>query len=397
VQSKLRESVSIKDFGAAGNGIDNDFAEEIAAHAAAAGRAVVYPYQNGESYLGTTAALNLYGNSTHTRALHSRIQAGIATNPTDLAQPILWVQKVSDANRTTVPTNWDQAGYVSLIKKDGDAYGASLTGYGLYQGGTGDLIGVHGRVKCQTNDARVYAGWYYADIDAGFTPTATHALELNANNKGTDLGYLGKAQLLRLCMADNASDGNRFSTAVSVGFTTTGGNNGVYTGIHIERNSVIPSATPDGEAVRIDAPQLGTGSIGGVRFSKLNPSTDLGVFKYAVRTDEATFNNENVFLLGVGHRVRWGDISTGMYVTGGSTSFVVANGIINVANPVGGGNTVLQGAGVQLLSTRKTGWTAATGTATRTEFVTSTVTLEQLAQRVKALTDDLISHGLIGA
>ena len=53
--------------------------------------------------------------------------------------------------------------------------------------------------------------------------------------------------------------------------------------------------------------------------------------------------------------------------------------------------------GTQVISARKTGWAAATGTATRTTFVTSTVTTEQLAQRVKALIDDLISHGLIGA
>ena len=53
--------------------------------------------------------------------------------------------------------------------------------------------------------------------------------------------------------------------------------------------------------------------------------------------------------------------------------------------------------GSQVLDSRKTGWTAATGTATRTSFDTSTVTTAQLAERVKALLDDLISHGLIGA
>ena len=50
----------------------------------------------------------------------------------------------------------------------------------------------------------------------------------------------------------------------------------------------------------------------------------------------------------------------------------------------------------QVLGSRKTGWAAPTGTATRTTFVTSTVTTEQLAERVKALIDDLTTHGLIG-
>lgn len=50
-----------------------------------------------------------------------------------------------------------------------------------------------------------------------------------------------------------------------------------------------------------------------------------------------------------------------------------------------------------VIGSRKTGWSSATGTATRSTFDTSTITLTQLAERFKALTDDLISHGLIGA
>lgn len=58
---------------------------------------------------------------------------------------------------------------------------------------------------------------------------------------------------------------------------------------------------------------------------------------------------------------------------------------------------VYKNAGVQVLGTRKTGWAAPTGTATRSAFATSTVTLSQLAERVKALIDDMTSHGAIGA
>lgn len=50
-----------------------------------------------------------------------------------------------------------------------------------------------------------------------------------------------------------------------------------------------------------------------------------------------------------------------------------------------------------VVGSRKTGWAAPTGTATRTAFATSTVTTADLAERVKALIDDLTSHGLIGA
>jgi hypothetical protein len=59
------------------------------------------------------------------------------------------------------------------------------------------------------------------------------------------------------------------------------------------------------------------------------------------------------------------------------------------------GNSYMVGTN-NVVGSRKTGWAAATGTATRTTFATSTVTTADLAQRVKALIDDLISHGLIG-
>lgn len=60
-------------------------------------------------------------------------------------------------------------------------------------------------------------------------------------------------------------------------------------------------------------------------------------------------------------------------------------------------NKVYKVNSVQVVSSRKTGWAAASGTATRTTFDAGTVTVAQLAERVKALLDDLISHGLIGA
>jgi len=55
--------------------------------------------------------------------------------------------------------------------------------------------------------------------------------------------------------------------------------------------------------------------------------------------------------------------------------------------------------GVKVVDQRKTGWATATGTATRTTFDTTSVSLSRLAEAVKALIDDLhqtAGHGLIG-
>jgi hypothetical protein len=71
---------------------------------------------------------------------------------------------------------------------------------------------------------------------------------------------------------------------------------------------------------------------------------------------------------------------------------ITGAGVVNIAQTTG----KLQINGTQVLSTRATGWTSPTGTATRTTFDTSTVTTSQLAERVKALIDDLTTHGLIG-
>lgn len=43
-----------------------------------------------------------------------------------------------------------------------------------------------------------------------------------------------------------------------------------------------------------------------------------------------------------------------------------------------------------------TGWAPPTGVATRTTFDTGTVTTQQLAERVKAVIDDLTARGIFG-
>ncbi len=80
------------------------------------------------------------------------------------------------------------------------------------------------------------------------------------------------------------------------------------------------------------------------------------------------------------------------YVDGNVMQF--NNGSANLMTLASG---ALRLSGVQVLTTRRTGWAAASGTATRSTFATSTVTLAVLAEHVKALIDDLSTHGLLGS
>lgn len=75
-----------------------------------------------------------------------------------------------------------------------------------------------------------------------------------------------------------------------------------------------------------------------------------------------------------------------------SNGFSVApNGAVNAD----GGLTV---SSTQVVGARNTGWTAMTGTTDKSAaLATSTVTLAQLAARVKTLQDTLTTHGLVGA
>jgi hypothetical protein len=66
------------------------------------------------------------------------------------------------------------------------------------------------------------------------------------------------------------------------------------------------------------------------------------------------------------------------------------DGNINTTGTYRVNNNIVVGA-------RRTGWGIPSGTAARTTFATSSVSLEALAQRVKAIIDDLRVHGLIGA
>lgn len=61
-------------------------------------------------------------------------------------------------------------------------------------------------------------------------------------------------------------------------------------------------------------------------------------------------------------------------------------------------NSIIKHNDTQVLTTRRTGYTAMTGTPDKvTAYATSTVTLAQLAGRVAQLQADLTTHGLIGA
>lgn len=117
----------------------------------------------------------------------------------------------------------------------------------------------------------------------------------------------------------------------------------------------------------------------------------------------------NVFLgiLNATDGTESGQIVFNLYNSGSiANNFSVGNGVrigVPTSGFLGAGRLNCAGAyyinGLQVVRARFTGWSTATGTPTRTSFDTATVTLPELAERVKALIDDLhatAGHGLIG-
>lgn len=86
-----------------------------------------------------------------------------------------------------------------------------------------------------------------------------------------------------------------------------------------------------------------------------------------------------------------------------NTDRLVLRGYAAFPSTDGSSGQVLSTDGAGVLSwinragTVGTGWAAATGTATRTTFVTSTASTKDVAERVKALIDDLLANGIISA
>ena len=113
-----------------------------------------------------------------------------------------------------------------------------------------------------------------------------------------------------------------------------------------------------------------------------------------------------------------GDSDTGLFSAGADSLGVSTNGtrrlLVDSTGKVGVGDaytpsykfdvngdinseTQYRVNGTVVVNDRVTGWAQPTGTTSRATFATSTVTTEELAQRVKALVADLTAHGLIGS
>lgn len=126
---------------------------------------------------------------------------------------------------------------------------------------------------------------------------------------------------------------------------------------------------------------------GAVSASELSLGNDLAIGHGGTGASSASAARGN---LGLGSMAT--QAANAVAITGGAVNGLSGFSVVGNAD-VGGAYRV---DGVKVVGNRITGWSAATGTPSRATFDAGTVTVGQLAQRLKALIDDLVTHGLIG-
>lgn len=141
------------------------------------------------------------------------------------------------------------------------------------------------------------------------------------------------------------------------------------------------------EALDGKAALAGAAFAGAVSAPSLTLATDLAMADGGTGASNAAAARGN---LGLGSIATQSAASVA--ITGGTVSGLTSLAVAGDAD-VSGDYKV---DAVKVVSNRRTGWGAPSGTASRATFETSGATVGQLAQRLKALIDDLLAHGLIG-
>lgn len=287
-------------------------------------------------------------------------------------------------------------------------YGASPAhhvGVGSHNpaGGFYDGIRVVGCTFSGLTDRAVGGHWWRGALISGNTVDITEAAA-----QGIRLTYSDAVSVIgnRVVVADavtHASQGIGLSTSTvnsqAVGNYVGRASEGLYAGTDADRNVFSGNVT-----YRTNGPGITVNGgddcvISGNHFNSCGYTAGTtGAIRVTGGSARASVTSNKVRPHGAGT-----EVTNAVSVNTGTSAFIFGNDIDSSLDISGGGGFVSATAAYrdasdrQLLTDRRTGWAAPTGTATRTTFATGSVTTAQLAERVKALIDDLTTHGLIGS
>jgi len=382
----------IRLFGGVEGAADNTAARDSARAYGGEDKPVVVP-EGDYGATTLTAIVNPY-NVAYVDSLGPQWLIGTAADPTDRAAPVIWVEKVSDATRAVNPSEYDQGAAYLSCQMHSDAYGCTSTSY-MRAVGSGQVVAHHARARTVGNAAaQIWGVWAYVDT-AGAEATRAIGVEVDCRNaSGVAPAYDDTAVIpgwlsgLTVGMVDSITPGIGHE---AIGISNATGV-GWLCGINIRSDVIQPiDANGNGEAICLQGATLVADAAGGLRIGRnISGAPFAPHFEYGLKTSEGTFVGNKAVWLADGQYVAWGGFRRIRFESTGV--FHVDNGVLDLT--AAGGEVRISG--TKVVDARLTGWTAATGSATRTTYDTTTVTTAQLAERVKALIDDLMSHGLIG-
>lgn len=362
------------------NGSDNSTAITAARTVAGADKPLMAPY--GEEDWGLITTLGNLGIDASGQGTAFSFVQGTNSSPSEVSNPVIRIEKYTDGGDSNGQA--DHGGIDVRVKKV-DGVSSSNNVYSSYfyteHDSDGTAGGVLYAVKGTSADIeRLYGFNAYLEKTVTIPNGIVKGAYFNmTDSSGQDAGWQstyadGSLIGIELTVNQGRAQFGYLTQASGVAGT------GFYTGLLFATNSILPySFDNNAEAIRIQGGSASETAYQGIWFQN-------GYLRHALNLVGPTYENNSMMLLPKDNRITFG--------TGPSDATYLTWTSSDALNVVGGTIAIN---GTQVVGSRATGWTAASGTASRATFDPSSVTTEQLGQRVKALIDDLISHGLIGA
>jgi hypothetical protein len=307
------------------------------------------------------------------------------TGATTLTQPATGYNNNPEAAAINMFTYNESGWNQGTADSDGrtGGHGMYLT---AYQAGLGDLfcITAHGFVSgtkpgSTSFVANAATGLLNGGTYAGADGVYLNTIEIGADDQTYDAAATG--------MVVNLHRRN-----------STGAKNAFWNGVRVQSGGTEPVDVgmmgydgAGGFRVGLDLAAAGLETTGSWQYAAITMSANQRIYLDATPTDATIYRRPSstgsTFI----------DYNSGLVraVVAGVPSLQVSSTQVTAAVDFNAATLIMVN-GTQIATTRRTGWGAPTGTPTRTTFATGSVTLPELAERVKALIDDLTTHGLIG-
>ena len=381
--------------------------------AISAANATGLPYMVPDGYWPNTvdATFNIYPSYRNYSGGH-KLKRGLPGAGAQNPYPLIWAEKTSNMQRVDGGTKWfDVAMQGALtLEPTATAFGVGVSGYirssagdVLTVGKSVDAIGVHGSGKAIGQNGRVWGLWGQAgngDDGSGVRSSQLVACELNLVNLFASQPHpenlpTGEGPYRGLIVT-TADGGKGCGIAIDVGDGSGRpvGESGWWIGLRLRKDGVRPAGDwrnnylEDTQQLKIEGSVSNIHRYGGIRLGPRFDGSGIN-FTYGFNALGSVFQDANAINLDEAHRIYWGPVS-------GATKWIgyeSATGSFNFRNMTLSINST------KVVGLRKTGFDRMTGTPLKTTFNADAATLQQVAQRLKAIEDALhadTGHGLYG-